>query len=217
MRRVVRPELLDSSDAPQHEVRVSLIDLQRINRWFGGVSTTKYMIRRALSRSLNTTVSILDVGAATGDGPRKVQEAFPQVRFTLLDRDRSHFDGTRQLMSCVAGDALTLPFAAKSFDFVTCSLFAHHLEPAELAAFVREGLRASRVAVLINDLCRSYLHLAAVHAGKPLFRWITRHDSVASVRRSYTPNEMMGILNGFGRGFELHRTYLFRMGVIIWK
>ena len=219
MRRVVRPELLDSSDAPQHEVRVSLIDLQRINRWFGGINTTKYMIRRALSRSLNTTVSILDVGAATGDGPRKVQEAFPQVRFTLLDRDRSHFDGTRQLMSCVAGDALTLPFAAKSFDFVTCSLFAHHLEPEQIRVFANEALRVSRAALLINDLRRSAIHLGLVYLGQPLFRsHITRHDTVASVQRAYTAAEMKDILQtSTARSVEIHNTYLYRMGAIAWK
>jgi SAM-dependent methyltransferase len=219
MRRVVRPELLDSGDAPQDQVRTSLADLQRINRWFGGISTTKHLVRRALSRSPNSHPSILDVGSATGDGPRKVRESFPQLRFTLLDRDPSHFDGTRKLMSCVAGDALTLPFASTSFDFVTCSLFAHHLGPEEIRTFANEALRVARIALLINDLRRSAVHLGLVYLGQPLFRSpLTRHDTVASVQRAYTASEMKDILQTTtASSVEVHNTFLYRMGVIAWK
>ena len=63
------------------------------------------------------------------------------------------------------------------------------------------------------------LHLALVYAGFPLYRSrLTRHDAPASVRQAYTPDEMRAVL---GRtlvaGVELHRHYLFRMGVIAWK
>ena len=219
MRRVVRPELLDSGDAPQHEVRASLVDLQRINRWFGGITTTEHLIRRALSRSANSHATILDVGSATGDGPRKVRETFPQLRFTLLDRDRSHFDGTRGLMSCVSADALALPFANGSFDFVTCSLLAHHLEPDELRTFANEALRVARTAFLINDLRRSAIHLGLVYLGQPLFRSrLTRHDTVASVQRAYTTLEMKQILQtSSARAVEINNTFLYRMGAIAWK
>src|SRR5581483_469443 len=102
-----------------------------------------------------------------------------------------------------------------SFDLVGCSLFAHHLEPEQIGMFAREALRVSRIGLLINDLRRSYLHLAAVYAGKPLFRRITRHDSVASVMRSYTPDEMRSMLNhGAARKITLTNNYLFRMGAI---
>src|SRR3954468_16969687 len=125
MRRVVRPELLDSDQAPEEEVRTSLADLQRINRWFGGTSTTKQLIERGLSRVRNSQIAILDVGSATGDGPIKLREAFPgrTLNFTLLDRDPAHFDGARVRMRCVGADALSLPFVAGSFDFVISSLF----------------------------------------------------------------------------------------------
>ena len=50
------------------------------------------------------------------------------------------------------------PSADYSFDLVSCSLFAHHLEPTDLARFAIEALRVSRCAVLINDLVRHPLH-----------------------------------------------------------
>ncbi len=221
MRRIVRPELLDSDDAPEDEVLTSLTDLKFINRWFGGITTTKHLIQCGLSRLHQSQTSILDVGSATGDGPLRMQHAFPDkaLKFTLLDRDPSHFNGAANNMQLVSGDALALPFADNSFDFVTCSLFAHHLEPNEIQRFANEALRVSRVALLINDLRRSYIHLGLVYAGMPLFRSrITRHDTVASVQRAYTVSEMETMLQRTNASkVEIHNTFLYRMAAIAWK
>jgi hypothetical protein len=62
--------------------------------------------------------------------------------------------------------------------------------PAAIQQFVREGLRVSRRALLINDLVRHPLHLALVYAGYPIMRnrvaWL---DGLTSVRRVYTPRK----------------------------
>lgn len=218
MRRIVRPEILDTNHCDPADVRDSLIDLQRINRWFGGTSTTARMIDAVLSRTHAKQLSLLDIASATGDIPVSIQRKLAlrsvHVDLTLLDRDPAHFDSVRAPR--VRGDALAIPFRDDSFDVVTCSLFAHHLEPKELQVFVRESLRVARTAVLINDLRRTYLHLAAIYAGLPLFRRITRHDSVASVWRSYTISEMKRMLQ-FSREVSIERSYLFRMGIVVWK
>ena len=116
------------------------------------------------------------------------------------------------------GDALALPFCDKSFDLVACSTFVHHLEPEEIVRFANEALRVARVAVLINDLRRHWLHLGLVYAGFPLFHSrLTRHDAPVSVRRSYTPEELLEILSKSSAvRIEISRHYLFRMGAILW-
>jgi len=220
MRRIVRPEILDTTEPSPEDVRDSLVDLQRINRWFGGTSTMAKLVDEVLAIAGKKELSLLDVGSASGDIPHEIQQKLTRrgvlLSYTLLDRDVAHFN--RNDVARVRGDALALPFRDNSFDVVGCSLFAHHLEPAELNHFAREALRVSRIALLINDLRRSYLHLAAVYAGKPLFRWITRHDSVASVQRSYTSDEMRAMLNhGAARKVSVTSGYLFRIGAIAWK
>ncbi|HUN89737.1 MAG TPA: methyltransferase domain-containing protein [Terriglobales bacterium] len=220
MRRIVRPEILDGDHASHQEIGKSLVDLQRINRWFGGTRTMRKLIETVLDRTNKTHLTLLDVGSATGDIPIAIEKQLAsrgiQLRYTLLDRDSTHFSA--DVSNRVRGNALTLPFRDKSFDLISCSLFAHHLEPDELSTFLKESLRISRIAVLINDLRRSYLHLAAVRAGTPIFSRITRHDSVASVRRAYTPGEMRQMLNhGTARHIEIRNSYLFRMGIIAWK
>jgi len=222
MRRVDTPEILDSDDCPPAEAAVSLRDLGRINRWFGGVSTTQSMIERVSRQTGRKHFSLLEVASGPGEVPQivaqKLQRQGITLEITLLDRLRSHLvEG-----SCaVVGDALALPFSDNAFDLIGCSLFAHHLDPDKLRHFVREALRVSRCAVLINDLVRHPLHLALVYVGFLFMRTrVSRVDGVASVRRAYVPREIREMLAPVlapNEHLEITRHYLFRMGVIIWK
>lgn len=221
MQRISTQELLDSDTCPPLEVAASLRDLSRINRWFGGVATTRKLIERIASATGRKHFSVLEVAAGFGEVPKAAGEQLARQGITLdvthLDRVPSHLlPGNR----AVVADALALPFADSIFDLVSCSLFAHHLEPSELARFAAEALRVSRCAVLINDLIRHPLHLALVYAGFPLMRsYVSRFDGVASVRRAYVPEEMLRIISAGdqARKIEISRHYLFRMGVIAWK
>src|SRR5271157_10027 len=224
MRRIDAPEILDSDACSPADVTTSMKDIGRVNRWFGGVSTTRKMVERAAQATGLKHLSSLEVAAGSGEVPQIVQRKLARrairLDVTLLDRARSHLpSGT----SAVVGDALGLPFRDEAFDLVSCILFAHHLDPRQLAEFVREGLRVSRRALLINDLVRHPLHLALAYVGYPLMRnrvaWL---DGLTSVRRAYVPNEIRSML---ARDFpaaisprvEISRHYLFRMGVIVWK
>ena len=221
MRRTVTPELLDSPDCPPDEIQRSLRDLNRINRWFGGISTTRSLIERVASATGKKHFSLLEVAAGRGEVPRAAAQQLARLGITLditdLDVAPSHLQpGHRAL----AADALALPFRDSSFDLVSSNLFAHHLEPDQLAAFIQEALRVSRVAVLINDLLRHPMHLGLVYAGFPLLRsYVSRVDGVASVRRAYIPEEMREAFVSIPtmRTMEISRHYLFRMGVIAWK
>ncbi len=222
MQRVNTQEILDSDACPPVEVEASLRDLCRINRWFGGVATTRSLIERVTSATGLRRFTVLEVAAGFGEVSKIAGRQLAQKGITLdvtdLDRVQTHLlRGNR----AVVADAVALPFQDSSFDLVSCSLFAHHLEPDELARFTREALRVSRCAVLINDLVRHPLHVALVYAGFPLMRsYVSRLDGVASVRRAYTPDEMRRILNSgtqHDARVEISRHFLFRMGVIAWK
>jgi ubiquinone/menaquinone biosynthesis C-methylase UbiE len=222
MQRINQHEILDSDTCPPDEAEASLQDLCRINRLFGGVATTRKLIERVASETRKKAFSLLEVAAGFGEVPRLAAQQLTGKGITLdvtnLDRVRTHLlRGNR----AVVADALALPFPDCSFDLVSCSLFAHHLEPADLARFAIEALRVSRYAVLINDLVRHPMHLALVYAGFPLMRsYVSRVDGLASVRRAYVPDEMRRILSTGAEPsprVEISRHFLFRMGVIAWK
>jgi ubiquinone/menaquinone biosynthesis C-methylase UbiE len=221
MRRTVIPELLDDDLGTPAEIASSLTDLRHINHWFGGMRTTAQLLRQVAREGGQRKLSILEVGAGTGDVPLVAQRVLAGhgigLQVTLLDRSWSHLP--RGGAAAVVGDALRLPFRDSAFDVVSCSLLAHHFEPETLVTFARESLRVSRQAALINDLIRSRLHLLLVYLGLPLFRSrITWHDAPASVRRAYTLDEMRSMLAKTGAGkVQISRHYLFRMGVLLWK
>jgi ubiquinone/menaquinone biosynthesis C-methylase UbiE len=232
MLRVDSPEILDSESCPTAEVEAAMQTLDRINRWFGGVSTTQKMVERVAAVSRMRNLSLLEVAAGSGKTPQIVRQRLASrgiaLSVTLLDRVRSHLprnghfkaDYTGKTGAIVA-DALALPFGDCAFDLVSCNLFAHHLNEAQLTQYVCEALRVSRRALLINDLIRDPLHLALVYASYPIMgshiAWL---DGLTSVRRAYVPREVRRVLADnlpLHGQIEITRNYLFRMGVIVWK
>ena len=220
MRRRVEPELLDSDAGTPEEVAAALADLRAVNRRFGGISGMRKLVERVVKKSGATELSLLDVGAGSGDVPLAVALELRSrgiaVRVTLCDRAATHLP---RGVATVVGDATALPFRDEAFDIVSCSLFLHHLEPEQIGRFVREARRVARRAVLISDLRRSWMHYIAVWCAAPLFHSaITVHDSRASVRRAYTRDEVVQmLLNGGVNRLEIRRSYFFRMAVVAWK
>ena len=230
MQRVDAPEILDSDGCSPADVQAALTVLGRVNRWFGGVTTTQKMVERA-SRAIRTKqFSMLEVAAGLGELPELVRLNLARcginLQVTLLDRAQSHLpvkNGAIPRSQGIVADALAIPFANGAFDLVSCNLFAHHLNAQQLTQFVREGLRVSRCALLINDLIRHPLHLSLAYAGYPIMRnriaWL---DGLTSVRRAYVPEEIRSIFSTAlsaetGATVEISRNYLFRMAVIVWK
>lgn len=215
MRRTLVAELLDSDAGSADEVHASLRDLDRINRWFGGVDTTARMLRRVADDQHAKRLSVLDVAAASSRvvGLAAKQSAV-DVRVTRLDRAASHFQG----QGGVVGDALRLPFKEGAFDVVHSCLFLHHLPAAEAALFLQDSLRVARRAVLVNDLRRDQLHWLSVKAASPiLFSRITQHDGPASVRQAYTRSELAVISETTGARWEIKNSFFFRFALILWK
>lgn len=214
MKRQPVRELLDHDDGTPEEVSASLRDVRFLNTYFGGISTTVHLIQRIARETNQSHFSLLEVAAGNGDviddAQLRLRRRGIELRPVLLDRLTSHLGPGE---SRVAGDALHLPFPDRSFDLVSCCLFVHHLAPAEVARFVAEARRCARTAVLINDLVRHPVALAAAHAGRLIYRSrITVHDAPASVRQSYTPAELRGLLPATS---EISRHWFYRMGAII--
>jgi ubiquinone/menaquinone biosynthesis C-methylase UbiE len=220
MKRVVTPELLDTDSGTAEEISASLRDLDRINRWFGGVSTTEAMIRRVVERTGTSELSLLDIASGSGSLPLMLQKKLApgglKLRVILLDRARMHLNATR---NAVVGDALTLPFADRQLDIVTCALFLHHLEPDDVVRFVDEALRVARLAVLVNDIRRGQVSLVATYASWALVQSrLTRHDGPASIRRAYTVDELQDLLSrSRAAEIEIEKHPWFRVGAILWK
>jgi 2-polyprenyl-3-methyl-5-hydroxy-6-metoxy-1,4-benzoquinol methylase len=209
--RRIRPEILDTLAA--EEARASLRDLTRINRRWGGYSTLRRLMAEVAAPE--ETFSLLDVGAASGDMGEKIQRWYPGARVISLDRIPSHLParGAR-----VAGDAFLLPFGAKSFDFVFCSLFLHHFPDEAIVQLLREFWRVARRSVLAIDLARHPVAYYFLPWTRWIFRWnwVTVHDGPISVEAAFRPAELEELARRAGLGEARARGYYPAFRIALW-
>jgi SAM-dependent methyltransferase len=192
--RVIEPELLD--ELPPGEGRASLQDLERINRRWGGYSSTRKLFDRATRP--DETFSVLDVGAASGDMARFIRHIRPRASVTSFDRVLHHLE--RAGAPRIAGDAFRLPFGPGSFDFVYSSLFLHHFPDAEVVELFRGFAALARRAVLAVDLERSAISYWFIPATRRVFGWdrITVHDAPVSVAAGFRKHELAALAGQAG-------------------
>jgi hypothetical protein len=192
--RVLKPEILDT--LPPEQARASLADLVRLNRYWGGHSTLRHLLANAVDPA--KPFSLLDVGAASGDMGACVRQWYPAARVTSLDALESH------LAACgpprVAGDAFRLPFRAKSFDLVFCSLFLQHFTDEEIVRLLAGFGAVARRAVLAIDLERNPVPYYFVPWTRWIFGWdpVTVNDARISVEAAFRPREMVALARAAG-------------------
>lgn len=202
--RSLDPEWMDRPDNPPEAVAGALRDIRLVNRILGG--------RRALLRGLDPflqtrsprgTLEVLDVGTGGADLPMEMvalgRRRGRAVRVTAVDRDPSAgrvaalAAAGRPEIRVLRADANELPFAPRSFDLVTASMFLHHFDHRGVVRLLSSFRRLARTAVLVNDLRRHLLPwaviglLARATVRYPMFV----HDAPLSVRRGFTDEELL--------------------------
>ncbi len=187
MKRVESEELLDEHDVPREDMERSLRDLRRINKYLGGVSVYRSLVRKFAPRS------IVDVGTGTSD----LLESVAHVPLRIgVDFKIDHLLYMRygSRVHRIVGDARQLPFRDGAVDLVMSSHFFHHFSPEENAGILAESLRVAR-NVVVTDTARHYAPLLFVQLLGLLrvFGRITRLDAPASVRQGYTVKEARAI------------------------
>jgi 2-polyprenyl-3-methyl-5-hydroxy-6-metoxy-1,4-benzoquinol methylase len=194
-----REELLDAEPGDPGEIADCLRELARVNRLLGGSRTTLAHLGPLVAAVGKPSVTVLDVAAGGGDmaasmrrwGARRGYD----LRFTFVDRHPLVLDfasrATDLSPHSVRADALSLPFANRSFDLCVTSLFFHHLEPSQTEAALLEMCRVARSGILVNDVVRDRLALGWILLLTRLFsrNRLVRHDGPLSVRRAYRPSD----------------------------
>lgn len=226
MLRVPSQELLDEDLGTPEEIQQSFDDLWRINRWLGGVSGCLHLLDRYFARRGSRHTRILDVGAGDSRLAAHLQAKLARrkrnVEFVALDRRLSHLrngNHSSGKLSRVVADVLHFPFPKESFDVVISNLFLHHFSEDETVKLLRRLGGIASQAVLVNDLERHPLPYFFIRLGWPFARSrITRHDGAASVRQSYTKDELAILARRAGfTEFDLERLPFFRLGLVLWK
>ncbi|MBV9155097.1 MAG: methyltransferase domain-containing protein [Acidobacteriaceae bacterium] len=134
--------------------------------------------------------TLLDIGAASGDSARVINELFPGASVTNLDRNPVNLTGAPQPK--LIADAFKLPFLERSFDYVLCTLFLHHFPDEDVITLLNSFYSLARKALVVCDLERHILPYCFLPATKALLNWqkITLHDGPISVRASFRAGEL---------------------------
>ncbi len=195
-------ELLDAGGLSSSEVRANLLDLARLNRLPGGTRASVAAVRHLTGGGAG--IRILDVGTGAGDIPVAfASRGWPTVAIDTnpeVLRVARAITADAPLVEVLDADGGALPFEDGSFDVAHCSLLAHHLDPAEAVAVFRELRRVARRGIVVNDLRRGLLPLAATAAGIAVLARsrVTWNDGIISSRRSYTVAELDDLLHRAG-------------------
>jgi ubiquinone/menaquinone biosynthesis C-methylase UbiE len=216
MRRSVDvKELLDGPLDDPAALRGNLRDLERANRWLGGVALSAHGI--AALAGDRETLTVLDVGTGAADIPAALlagaARAGRRLRITGIDsrpevlaaavarRPRLRQTSGLELQ---VGNGNSLPFPDRSFDIAHASLLLHHLDPSAAVVLLREMGRVARRGIVVNDLIRS--------RGAWLGAWLlshlatrnryTRRDAPLSVRRAYSVGELTSLIAAAGLRVE---------------
>lgn len=231
IQRATTRELMDDPERPEGELRVTLQDLERINRYLGAHAFVRRYLDRALpvwrgrARSDARTLMILDVATGGADIPAAVVEwgrrRHVPVRIVGIDRHpatvqiASTASAACPAIAVMQADACALPFREASFDVCLCHLGLHHLTRDQGVALLRRLHGLARVGFLVIDLLRSAggyggVWLVTRFARSP----ITRHDGPLSVRRALSWTEYRDLARDTGiPGIRVSRVPGFRVAL----
>ena len=200
--RSVKLEHLDTGNYTAAEYEDCIGELQLVNRWMGDAYTLKATLFREIEAQPMQRFSILDVGAGSGEllrvtanWTRRTGRSLSAVGLELNERsaesiieESDRFDE----ISSVRGDALQLPFADSTFDYVMCSLFTHHFVDGQVVRILREMSRVAKRRIFVIDLHRHPVaYFLYTTVGKlVLHNRLLRHDGALSILRSFKVDEL---------------------------
>ena len=195
-------ERLDKGEYTPAEYERWQREMKYIHAIFGEERALKNMLLREIETSVSTDVSVLDVGAGSGGLLIKLGEMIGERRNYLVGAEFDEVAARsirEKRMDAVRCDALRLPFADRSFDYVYCSLFLHHLDDEQGITLLREMVRVSSKRIYVIDLDRDPLsYYAYKFFGWFVLQRFTREDGALSILRSRTSDELKQIAANAG-------------------
>ncbi|WP_440119099.1 methyltransferase domain-containing protein [Paenibacillus sp. QZ-Y1] len=227
--RATRQELMDEHDiAGGVELRQAHQHLRWLNRIFNASRPSLYGIEHLWKKAGEPeTLSILDVGAGSGDINRRILRwaDHHHIRITIelvdltaeaCEEARAYFADEPRIQ-VRQDDVFNLPEA--SADIVTGAQFLHHFDERQIPEVLGQMLRISRYGVAINDIHRHWLAWGAVWLTTRIIsrnRYI-RHDGPLSVAKGFCAEDWRRLRAVLPSGQQLHYAWqpLFRYAVIL--
>lgn len=219
MKRSYEPELMDDFSIHDERVDLALKELRIINRFLGGITTTKSALKYFLN-SDNNELSIIDIGSGSSDNLIASKKSFPYLKIVSVDKNIRSLKSILKTSIKLNSDAFRVPVKDKSFDIVHASLFLHHFTTEETILLIKEFMRISRLGIVVNDLRRSFLALIGIKILTTVFSKsaLVKNDAPLSVRRGFRKSELIKLLAYSNiDNYIIKRKWAFRWMLVIKK
>jgi len=215
-RRSLETERLDRGEFTHEEYLRWQKEMWFIHRLFGETRALKRSLISDPSSDKMRKLSILDVGAGSGTLLTYLKDKLDGIELHSIGLEMSP-ESARGIAasghSSVQGNALSLPFADNSIDYVFCTLFLHHLIDSAAVSLIQEMRRVARRKLLVIDLERSaFSYILFRLLGKVLLQQFTRDDGSLSIKRAFTLDEMQKLAQRSGlERFKVERSAIGRL------
>jgi 2-polyprenyl-3-methyl-5-hydroxy-6-metoxy-1,4-benzoquinol methylase len=197
-----QPEIMDQPDLDPQRHLLALRGLARIN-FISGSARILWPELALAAKNSAAPLRVLDIATGAGDVPirlwQRAKRAGLPITFAGCDLSSTALQHARHAAGLAGADIqffeqdILKNGIPAGFDVITCSLFLHHLDDAEIIPVLRSMRQAAGRLVLINDLSRSrFGYLLAWFGSRILSRSDVVHvDGPLSVRAAFTPEEAL--------------------------
>lgn len=210
---------MDDFSIQDERIDRALTELKIINKYLGGISTTKSALRYFV-QSKKEELRILDIGSGSSDNLLAATNKYPNLHILSIDKNLRALSSSENLLEKINSNAFELPFKNNSWDIVHTALFLHHFTEAQIQILLKEFLRIAKKGIIINDLQRSFFALLGIKILTVLFSKseMVINDAPLSVKRGFTKQEILKLLSDVGvTNFVIKKKWAFRWMVVIKK
>ena len=202
-------EGMDEPDASQADMDASFKFIRRVNRLAGGFWAFQRAIRVALQARGHSTepLEILDVGTGCADLPIAIvawalRHNIP-IRVTAIDPHAGSIAAAHECLSQFGPNAnfiqleqcglddVAQHWRKRKWDVVHAAMMLHHFPDDMVPAALASMACASCGLVVWNDLWRTPVSAAIVHALTLFSSEFVRHDARLSVAKGFSKSEIL--------------------------
>ena len=203
-KRFLVGELMDNPDLAEKDHHQALHGLRRVNQLSRTASVIANAIIQHCKKEKLAFIRVLDLACGGGDVTVQVSKLLKQADVSAevhgWDCSQTAIDFARR--QCIGGIPSQVQFDVanalvdapnRSFDFVYCTLFLHHLSDDDADRLLGAMWQMARELVLIDDLRRTTMGYALAVVGCQLLSRspIVHVDGPLSVRAAFTEAEIL--------------------------
>lgn len=201
--RTIADEVMDDFELSGHELRNTLKDLDKINRWLGGNKITIDGLKEILERKKpQGKIKIVDTGCGSGNVLREIA-IFGRKKglsFELIGIDANphavkiaqEWSVDYPEISFLEMNLFSEDFETMEKDIILCTLTLHHFRDEQIRHLLKNFAGSVKIGVVINDLQRSATAYRLFQAFCTVFidNEIARKDGLISILRGFRRKDL---------------------------